>query len=225
MEKLPELLQKFRPPAFPGSYFISFEGIEGAGKSKQIDKLRIYLEKQKFRVLMLREPGGTVYGEKLRQAILQAKTTLNPLAEAYLFASSRIQLLSEVVLKELNSPGTVLICDRYIDSSLAYQGFARGLGVESILGIHSYFPLNLVPHITFFLDISLETSLKRQKKRNAPKDYFESQGEEFYLKLIEGYHHAAEMFPKRIYTVDGEQTEEVVFKKIKKTLEQLLFFK
>ena len=225
MDKLPELLQSFRPPAFPGSYFISFEGIEGAGKSKQIDKLRKYLEKQKFRVLILREPGGTIYGEKLRQAILQTKSHLHPLAEAYLFASSRIQLLSEVVLKELNSPGTVLICDRYIDSSIAYQGFARGLGIENILGIHSYFPLNLLPHVTFFLDISLETSHGRQKERNAPKDYFESQGDDFYRKLIEGYHQAAEIFPDRIHSINGEKSEEEVFENIKKTLDQLLFFK
>ncbi|MCY4524409.1 MAG: dTMP kinase [Halobacteriovoraceae bacterium] len=222
MDKIAELLQKFRPPAFPGSYFISFEGIEGAGKSKQIEKVFNYLEKQKFRVLMLREPGGTIYGEKLRQAILQTKTPLHPLAEAYLFASSRIQLLNEVILKELGTPGTVIVCDRYMDSSLAYQGFARGLGIDNILGIHGFFPLNLLPHVTFFIDISLKTSRERQKARNASKDYFESQGDDFYLKLIEGYHRAAEIFPQRIHTIDGEKNEDDVFKQITTVLDQLL---
>nr|BDT28488.1 dTMP kinase [Bacteriovorax sp. HI3] len=201
-----ELLNSFRAPAFPGSFFLSFEGIEGAGKSTQIIKLKNYLEEKNFRVLVLREPGGTPFGEKMRQAILETKTEITPLAEAHLFASSRAQLLSEVVLKELAIPNTVIICDRYIDSSLVYQGHSRGLGVAEVLNIHNVFPLNLVPHLTFYLRINVETSEKRQKMRNAPKDYFESKGVDFYKKLVVGYDLMAELFPNRILKLDAEVT-------------------
>lgn len=203
-----ELLNSFRAPAFPGSYFISFEGIEGAGKSTQIVKLKNYLELKDYRVIVLREPGGTPFGEKMRQAILETKTEITPLAEAHLFASSRAQLLSEVILKELSVPNTVVICDRYIDSSMAYQGHSRGLGIVNVLDIHNAFPLNLVPHLTFYLRIDVETSELRQKIRNAPKDYFESKGVEFYKKLIIGYDTVSELFPNRIMKVDAQVTAD-----------------
>lgn len=205
-----ELLSSFRSPEFPGSFFLSFEGIEGAGKSTQIIKLKDYLERRNYRVIVLREPGGTPFGEKLRQAILDNKNEITPLAEAHLFASSRAQLLTEVTLKELSVPNTIVIYDRYIDSSMAYQGHARGLGVGEILEIHNIFPLNLVPHLTFYLRIESETSEKRQKMRNAPKDYFESKGPEFYKKLVVGYDLAAELFPNRIVKIDADRNLDAV---------------
>ncbi len=219
-----ELLNSFRAPAFPGSFFLSFEGIEGAGKSTQIIKLKNYLESKNFRVLVLREPGGTPFGEKMRQAILETKTEITPLAEAHLFASSRAQLLTEVILKELSTPNTIIICDRYIDSSLVYQGHSRGLGVAEVLNIHNAFPLNLVPHLTFYLRINVETSEKRQKMRNAPKDYFESKGVDFYKKLVVGYDLIAELFPHRIMKLDAEVSLDemtmVIFEATNKLINQ-----
>lgn len=219
-----ELLNSFRAPAFPGSFFLSFEGIEGAGKSTQIIKLKNYLESKNFRVLVLREPGGTPFGEKMRQAILETKTEITPLAEAHLFASSRAQLLTEVILKELSVPNTIIICDRYIDSSLVYQGHSRGLGVAEVLNIHNAFPLNLVPHLTFYLRINVETSEKRQKMRNAPKDYFESKGVDFYKKLVVGYDLVAELFPHRILKLDAEVSLDemtmVIFEATNKLINQ-----
>ena len=206
----PELLAKFRSPAYPGSFFLSFEGIEGAGKSTQILNLKNFLEGKGFRVLILREPGGTPFGEKLRSAILNTKTPIHPLAEVYLFTASRAQLLDEVTLKELNIPNTVIIYDRYIDSTIAYQGMGRNLGIQNILEIHQNFPLNLVPHLTFYLKISLDTSIERQEKRNQNRDYFESQGRDFYQKLIDGYDLSAELFPNRILVLDGEKDETQV---------------
>ncbi len=217
-----ELLSSFRAPAFPGSFFLSFEGIEGAGKSTQITRLKTYLENKNFRVLILREPGGTPFGEKLRQAILETKTEITPLAEAHLFASSRSQLLSEVIMKELAVPNTIIICDRYIDSSLVYQGHARGLGVAEVLEIHNIFPLNLVPHLTFYLRIDALTSEKRQKMRNAPKDYFEAKGVEFYKKLMVGYDLMAELFPNRILKIDSEGGADEVTHKIVESIEALI---
>lgn len=220
-----ELIQKFRSPEFPGSFFVSFEGIEGAGKSTQIARLKDYLEKKNYRVLILREPGGTFFGERLREAILNAKTELHPLAEAHLFASSRTQLLTEVTMKELNIPNTVVIYDRYIDSSLAYQGVARGLGAREILEIHSQFPLTLVPHVTFYLKITPETSEKRQKLRNAPKDYFESRGMDFYRDLVRGYDLASEIFSDRILTLDAEKSFDQVELDIQDAMNKVLMKK
>ncbi|MFA6238431.1 MAG: dTMP kinase [Bacteriovorax sp.] len=217
-----ELLSSFRAPAFPGSFFLSFEGIEGAGKSTQITRLKAYLEEKNFRVLILREPGGTPFGEKLRQAILETKTELTPLAEAHLFAASRAQLLSEVILQELSKPNTVVICDRYIDSSMVYQGHARGLGVAQVLEIHNIFPLNIVPHLTFYLRIGVETSEKRQKIRNAPKDYFEAKGIEFYKKLVVGYDLMHELFPNRILKLDAEGSLDQVTTSLLGSIDKLI---
>lgn len=217
-----ELLSSFRAPEFPGSFFLSFEGIEGAGKSTQIIRLKDYLERKNYRVIILREPGGTPFGEKLRQAILDNKNEITPLAEAHLFASSRAQLLTEVTLKELSVPNTVVIYDRYIDSSIAYQGHARGLGVASILEIHNIFPLNLVPHLTLYLRIESDTSEKRQKMRNAPKDYFESKGPEFYKKLVVGYDLSAELFPNRIVKIDADRSLDAIEFDIQNIMSKLL---
>jgi dTMP kinase len=217
-----ELLNSFRSPHFPGSFLLSFEGIEGAGKSTQITRLKTYLESKNFRVILLREPGGTPFGEKLRQAILDNKSEITPLAEAHLFASSRAQLLSEVTLKELAEPNTIVIYDRYLDSSIAYQGHARGLGVTQILEIHNIFPLNLVPHLTFYLRIDSDTSEKRQKMRNAPKDYFESKGHEFYKKLVVGYDLSFELFPHRIAKINAEKSLDEVHLEILKVTDQLI---
>lgn len=217
-----ELLNSFRSPAFPGSYFLSFEGIEGAGKSTQIIRLKNHLEQKNFRVLVLREPGGTPFGEKMRQAILETKTEITPLAEAHLFASSRAQLLSEVILKELAVPNTVIICDRYIDSSLVYQGHSRGLGIAEVLNIHNVFPLNIVPHLTFYLKIGVDTSEKRQKMRNAPKDYFEAKGIEFYKKLVVGYDTVAALFPNRILQLDAEVSLDSMTMTIIDTVDKMI---
>lgn len=215
------LLKLFSPPKCTDSYFFSFEGIEGAGKSTHIKRLKNYLENEKkLRVVVIREPGGTDLGEKLRTAILNAKTEVHPVAEAHLFASSRAQLLYETTLNELNRPGTVVICDRYIDSSIAYQGKAGGLGTETILQIHGHFPLTMVPHQTIYIDISLETSLERQRKRNSTKDYFESKDHDFYQLLIDGYREAHQLFPERILMIDGEQTEDDVYNEIQKAITQ-----
>jgi len=217
-----KLLSVFKSPVFASSYFLSIEGIEGSGKSTQLAFIKQFLEQRNLRVLILREPGGTTFGERLRQAVLQTQSVLHPLAEAHLFAASRAQLLHEVIIAELSIPNTVIICDRYIDSSLVYQGKARGLGYQTILQIHQNFPLNLVPHLTFLLEIGLETSRQRQIKRNNPKDYFESQGDHFYKKLIDGYADVKKMFPGRVLAINGEQETEQVSQDITAALEQLL---
>lgn len=219
---LQKLANNMRPPGFPGSYFISFEGIEGAGKSTQIARVANQLDSEGWNVLVLREPGGTSFGEKLRSAILNSSAEIHPIAEAHLFASSRAQLLTEVTLKELDRGNTIIIYDRYIDSTLAYQGVARGLGLEPVLSMHQHFPLNIVPHKTFYLRIPLETSYRRQEARNLPKDYFESKGTDFYEKLIEGYDTAANLYPERIQVIDGHLGQDEVYEQIMTSIKGLL---
>lgn len=208
----------YRNPETPGSFFLSLEGIEGSGKSTQIKAIELFLASKGIRTLILREPGGTIFGEKLREAILQSETPLHPLAECHLFLASRAQLLKEKILPFLLQPGSVVILDRYLDSTLAYQGKARRLGYDTVLTLHQHDPLNLVPHRTYFLDISLETSMARQKTRGQDKDYFESQQWEFYQNLRDGYLDLAQLFSERILTIDAERSAEEVTKDIIKDL-------
>lgn len=205
-----------------GSLFISFEGIEGSGKSTQIEYLKEYLIDQGLRVLLLREPGGSIFGEKLRSAILNSETPISPLAEAHLFASSRAQLLSEKILPFLEQQNSAVLLDRYIDSSLAYQGIARGLGLQTILDIHAHSPLNILPNRTFYLKIDLETSQKRQHARGNKKDYFEKENHDFYQKLIQGFDEASALFQKRIAVIDGKKTMPEIQAEIAKKISEIL---
>ncbi|MCM2348560.1 MAG: dTMP kinase [Bacteriovoracaceae bacterium] len=216
------MINKYRNPETPGSLFLSLEGIEGSGKSTQIKEIETFVKNKGMRVITLREPGGTVFGEKLREAILHSQTALHPLAECHLFLASRAQLLNEKILPFLLEPGSVVILDRYIDSTLAYQGKARGLGYDTILTLHQHDPLNLLPHRTYFLDIGLKTSMDRQNTRGNKKDYFESQKQEFYQKLLDGYREVAGMFPQRILKIDAEKSPVEVTKSIISDLEKIL---
>lgn len=198
------------------------EGIEGSGKSTQIKEIENFVKSKGLRVLTLREPGGTAFGEKLREAILGSDTPLHPLAECHLFLASRAQLLKEKILPFLLQPGSVVILDRYIDSTLAYQGKARGLGYETVLTLHQHDPLNLLPHRTYFLDISLEVSMERQAARGNAKDYFESQKGEFYQNLIDGYRDLAGMFTDRIMKIEAEKPAAFVTEQITKDLEKFI---
>ena len=222
MEKTEFNTEDFKGPHSPSSYFLSFEGIEACGKSTQITKISAYLEEKGLRVFTVREPGGTPFGEKLRQAILESTEKIHPLAEAHLFAASRAQLLEQTILKELSVPNTVVICDRHIDSSLAYQGQARKLGAGTILDIHRHFPLTTVPHKTFYLKIDLETSFQRQKQRGSEKDYFEAENKAFYQSLIDGYDLAAKIFPDRISIIEGKSSTDDIFSKIKELFDTLI---
>lgn len=192
---------------------ITFEGIEGSGKTTQISLLENYLIKNKKKVLKLREPGGTVFGEKLRKAILESDTEISPIAEAMLFASSRAQLLKEKILPFTKKKGFVLI-DRFIDSSIAYQGFARRLGLKTVLDLHQISPLDTRPDITFYINISVNESMKRQLKRGNDKDYFEREKKLFYKKLIAGYDECLKKFPKRFIEIDGNQAVENIHAEI-----------
>lgn len=221
--ELTHLIQKYHAPQTTNqSFFISFEGIEGSGKSTQIEKTENFLKSQGFKVYRFREPGGTVFGEKLREAILHSETPLDPMSECHLFLSSRAQLLKEKVLPLLAQEKTVVLLDRYIDSTLVYQGIARKLGFEKVLTLHQFAPLNILPHLTIYLQIDLKTSMERQAKRGQEKDYFESESENFYRSLIQGHDELLTFFPERIAAIDAKKDIESVEKEIITVLKKKL---
>jgi len=218
----PETIRNFQPIKLKNSYLISFEGIEGCGKTTQIELLQQKIESYGFTCHIVREPGGTKFGESLRRAILETKEQISPLAEAHLFASSRAQLLEQVVLPLVNVPNNVVIYDRFIHSSIAYQGFGGELGPQKILEVHQHYPLNIIPHHTYYLNISIETSFKRQAIRNNKADYFESKSKEFYHKVKNGYESLSQIFSNYIYDIDSEGTIEDIENKIWNTTLMLL---
>jgi dTMP kinase len=212
------LTKHFEAVQYNNSFLLSFEGIEGSGKSTQIKLLTERLQDSNYQVTYFREPGGTAFGEKLRTAILESKSAIDPLAEANLFAASRAQLLFEKVIPVMAQTNQVIILDRYIDSSIAYQGIARDLGIETILDLHKRAPLNTTCHCTFYLKIDVETSLERQEIRGNEKDYFEKENKAFYTKLISGFDQSALLFPKRISIIDGTKEQELIHNNILKQL-------
>ncbi|MFP5490162.1 MAG: dTMP kinase [Bacteriovoracia bacterium] len=208
--------QVFSPPG-PG-LFLTFEGVEGSGKSTQIQKLADLFTDLSREVLLLREPGGTDFGEKLRATILGQTVALDPLSETFVFLASRTQLLQEKVLPFLANPKAVVLLDRYIDSTLVYQALAINRPLENIWKLHQFAPLNTLPHATFFLDIDVEVSLERQAARGQAKDYFESRHKDFQTKLVDGYRHVASLYPGRIQRIDATSSPEEVFNAIKNVL-------
>lgn len=188
--------------------FITFEGCEGVGKSRQIKLLQEYLEKNGVRYYLTREPGGTSVSEKIREIILDGKNTdMTDECEALLYAAARVQLLKEVVAPKLDS-GELVICDRFVDSSMAYQGYARGLGAEFVEKINSYAIENFTPDYTLFLDLPPEKAFLR--KGGADKnDRLEITGMDFHNKVYKGYKELAEKNKDRFIVIDasGEKAE------------------
>jgi len=221
--ELTHLISKYQSPdTTQNSFFISFEGIEGSGKSTQITNAETFLKANGFEVHRFREPGGTVFGEKLREAILHSESPLDPMSECHLFLSSRAQLLKEKVLPLLSKKNTVVLLDRYIDSTLVYQGIARKLGFEKVLTLHQFAPLNILPNLTLYLQIDLKTSMERQLKRGQEKDYFESETSQFYESLIQGHDDLVHLFPQRIALIDAKKDIDSVTEQIQNILKSRL---
>lgn len=193
--------------------FVTFEGCEGVGKSHQLRRLKEYLDNNNIKYFSTREPGGTVVSEKIREIILDGNnTSMTDECEALLYASARAQLLKEVIKPKLDN-GELVICDRYIDSSFAYQAYARGLGYEFIKKINSYAVENFMPDLTIFLDLAPIEAFKR-KGGVDKNDRLELSGLEFHNKVYEGYLELAKKFPDRIEKIDASGLKEQTFGKI-----------
>lgn len=183
---------------------ITFEGIDLCGKTTQIEILKKRLEENGYEVVVLREPGGTKISERIRAVLLdRANLEMNPLTEFFLFSASRAQLVSEIIVPSLKS-GKVVICDRFYDSSVAYQGYGRGIDIEKVKLINKIASFGLVPDLTFLIDIPVEESLKRKKAREEI-DRMEIGDKNFYERVRNGYLELAES-EDRFVVVDGLKT-------------------
>lgn len=186
--------------------FITFEGPEGSGKSSVLDKICHQLEHDGFNIIKTREPGGTPISEQIRNIILdKANTNLDPRTEALLYAASRRQHLVEKIWPALKE-GKIVLCDRYLDSSLAYQGNARGLGYENILAINNFATENTFPDLTILFDIQPELGLERiSKNSNREVNRLDLEKLDFHKKVREGFLELAKKYPERFYIVDASQ--------------------
>jgi len=201
--------------------FITFEGGDGSGKTTQINLLREYIAGKGMDVVTVREPGGVPVSEKIREIILDNRNTdMDNITEMLLYAASRAQLVSQVIIPALDSQKCV-ICDRFVDSSYVYQGIARGLGLEIVKTVNDIATHNIVPDITFFMDIDPATALKRRFDATEP-DRMESEDFSFHMKVYEGYVEIAGMFPDRIKRINGSLQVEEAFLQIKKHIDALI---
>lgn len=199
--------------------FITFEGGEGAGKTTLIAALKKYLEALHLEVVLTREPGGSNIAEKIRQVILDVNNTdMTARTEALLYAASRVQHLDEVIIPALKE-NKVVVCDRYLDSSLAYQGYARGLGFESVLKINTY-ALDYLPNLTFYIDLDPQIGLDRIKNRS--QNRLDKEQLDFHLKVREGYLKIAELYKNRVVVINGNQSIEQVIEEVMTKIKEVV---
>jgi dTMP kinase len=192
-----------------GAYFISFEGIDRSGKSTQAGVLA---EELGDRVVFVREPGGTQLGERVRGTLKDPEIPLAPRAEALLFAAARADLVASVIRPALDE-GKIVIADRFIDSSLAYQGAARGLGMEEIAKLNDWASDGLMPNMTLFIEIDPAVAIERGAEEH---DRFEDEGASFQRKVAAAYDELATASPDRIIRVDGDRGPDEVAADVRK---------
>lgn len=187
--------------------FISFEGTDGSGKTSVIKEVERYLKIAGYDVVTTREPGGVSISEQVRNVIHDVQNTeMDPVCEAFLYAASRRQHLVQKVIPLLNE-GKIVICDRYVDSSLAYQGYARGVGIEKVKAINEFAIDGIYPDLTIFIDVRPEVGLERimEHQQTHELNRLDRESLDFHKKTHEGYVLLAEMYPERIKRVDGER--------------------
>lgn len=199
--------------------FITFEGCDGCGKSTQLRMLSEYLSKNNVPHIFTREPGGGKISEAIREILLSGKNMeMTDECEALLYAASRVQHLSDRVEPAL-SEGKLVVCDRYVDSSLAYQAYARGLGDEFVSKINAFALEHYLPDVTVFIDLTPEAAFKRKHGADE-NDRLEQAGMEFHKRVYQGYKAIAAKEPNRVICVDGNQTPEEVFADVLKILKE-----
>ena len=190
--------------------FITFEGGDGCGKTTQIKLLDEYLRSKGYETILTREPGSVGLGEKLREILLNYDGEVSSTAESFLFLADRAQHV-DCIIKPALKNGIIVLCDRHIDSTVAYQGYGRGLNLEQIYYLNKLATSGLKPDLTIVLDVDVETS---QKRVGLEKDRMESAGLEFFEKVRKGFLEIAKQEPKRVKVVDSTQSIESIHKQI-----------
>lgn len=190
--------------------FISFEGIDFSGKSTQVERLMQRLQEIGFPATLVREPGGTVISEKIRQILLdKTHLEMHPRTEILLYSAARSQLTHQTILPLLES-GEYLVVDRFFDSTTAYQGYGRNLDIAFVETLNRFATSGLLPYKTFFIDISAEEALRRRAAAERKSDRLESENIRFYREIREAYQRIANQFPERFITIPGEKTVEKI---------------
>jgi dTMP kinase len=193
--------------------FVTFEGLDGSGTTTQSELLRQHLEEAGRDVVLTREPGGTELGERVRELVLGG-LEISPWAEAALFAAARAELVAEVIRPALDRGATV-IADRYVDSSLAYQGVARGLGVAEVLEVNLAATERLLPDRTIVLELARDVAASR---RDGVADRMEAEADPFHASVADGFADVARRFPERIVVVDGAGSPDDVAARVQEAV-------
>ncbi len=208
-------------------FFLTFEGLDGSGKTTQLRHLAAWLEARGEEPLVTRQPGGTKIGDRIRALLLDSKTeALAPLTELGLMFADRAQTIAEVIAPALNV-GKIVLCDRFTDSTEAYQGGGRELGSEVVLALHQTMCGGLQPDLTILLLPDFEASLQRARRRNArpgvvDEARFEREGDGFYRRVFNKYREIAEREPVRVVVIDGDQPIDEVHHAIVRLVEERL---
>ena len=207
--------------------FITFEGIEGSGKSTQISLLRDHLVQNGRKAVLTREPGGTPIGDQIRRVLLDpANKAMDPTAELLLYAASRSQHLHEVIVPALEK-GAIVLCDRFSDATMAYQGYGRGLSIATIRDLDRIVTSGLRPRLTVLLDIDAKTGVGRARGRNATQNLhaearFENEAIEFHTRVRDGYLALAKAEPERFRLVGAGGTPAAIHSEVRKIVDELL---
>lgn len=205
--------------------FITLEGIEGAGKTTLIQSLLEYFSKKNLPVLLTREPGGSGLGKKLRAIVLNAEEKICPAAELFLFLADRAEHVEQVIKPAL-AEGKIVLCDRFVDSTVAYQGYGRGMDTQMLESLNMQATQGLKPDLTVLLDLDPETGLARAKRRNAEQNLeveegrFEAETLDFHKKIREGFLSLSRK-EKRFLVVNAEESAEKVLQTVLSALEKL----
>jgi dTMP kinase len=210
-------------------FFLTFEGLDGSGKSTQLRKLAAWLQSHNYRVTITRQPGGTRIGDRIRQLLLDSGTeNLAPLAELGLMFSDRVQAIAEIISPAL-ADGQVVLCDRYTDSTEAYQGGGRQLGSEIVLKLHQTMCGGLQPDLTILLLPDFHASLARARRRNdrtknsgTDENRFETENEAFYRRVYDKYREIAARDSSRVVVIEGDARIDEIHQRIVKLVEERL---
>lgn len=209
-------------------YFITVEGSDGVGKSTQIHNIENYFLKLGYEVQLTREPGGTRIGDKLRDILLDVSNDeMNEMTEMLIYAASRAQHIKELIEPSLKK-GKIVISDRYIDSSIAYQGYGRRLGEDAVKIVNEYASFGLIPDLTFWLDLDPELGRKRILSRSIIQDKdvtfdrIELEKNDFHNRVREGYKEIARKNPERVHRIDASLKADEVWEEIELILRKII---
>lgn len=204
------------------SLFITFEGVEGSGKSTQLNMLHAHLLRKGVEVVATHEPGGTRLGEEIRRILLDpAFGEIHPMTETILYAADRAQHVYEVIKPALDA-GKVVLCDRFVDSTLAYQGVARRIGMEGVQNLNEWITEDLYPDVTFLLELPFRVGLKRLVKGKKAFDRMEGEGESFHEQVQEAYRTLSKFYSSRFVVLNGADKPENIHHRVMQEVQKLL---